>query len=73
MGKKKPTANAAENLKGLGNKAFQDCNFTLAIDFYSQAIEKSSSPNHIYFANRANVFLEIGEDQKCLEDCLKAI
>ena len=74
MGKKKGTTNTADNLKDQGNKAFVECDFQKAIDLYTQAIDKSKGcPNHIYFANRANVFLEIGENQKAIDDCQLAI
>jgi hypothetical protein len=41
---------------------------------YTLAIEISESkPNHVYFANRANAYLELEEDQKCVDDCNIAI
>ena len=40
---------------------------------YTQAIEKSSSTSHIYFANRANALLELCENERCIADCQEAI
>lgn len=49
-------------------------NFNEAVNLYSQAIELSQEkPNHVYFANRANAYLELFENQKCVEDCDMAI
>ena len=31
------------------------------------------SENHIYYCNRANAYLEIGEDNKCIDDCKRSI
>jgi len=60
MGKKKAAPSASEQLKDQGNKAFQANQFDQAIEFYTQAIAKSSDkPNHVYFANRANAYLEL--------------
>jgi tetratricopeptide (TPR) repeat protein len=30
-------------------------------------------PNHIYFSNRANAYLELSENQKCIDDCNESI
>lgn len=30
-------------------------------------------PNHIYFANRANAYLEMGQLEECINDCNQAI
>jgi tetratricopeptide (TPR) repeat protein len=63
MGKKKgknqEDLKNPEALKDLGNKSFALRHFDEAIKQYTSAIELSEkSPNHIYFANRANGYLE---------------
>ena len=30
-------------------------------------------PNHIYYSNRANAYLELNQFDECIEDCIKAI
>ena len=63
-----------EALKEAGNKAFLNNDYELAIEKYSQAIQQSADkPNHIYFANRANAFQELGKHQECLADCCMAL
>jgi len=60
--KKQPNKNDPEALKDAGNKAFMSKNYEEAIDLYSQAIELSQTaqkPSPIYFANRANAYLEL--------------
>ena len=67
MGKKDKKSTAAskvspsENFKELGNKAYLAGKFQEAVDFYTQAVDSSPSKNHIYFGNRANALLELGE------------
>ena len=62
--KKKPNndPNNPDALKEAGNKAFQSGKIEEAIDLYTKAINLSEkTPNHIYFSNRANAYLEKGE------------
>ena len=48
--------------------------FEEAIDLYTQAIEMSGDEgNVVYFANRANAYLEKGMNQNCIDDCKKAL
>tara|TARA_B110000285_G_C15054166_1_gene578624 strand:+ start:125 stop:337 length:213 start_codon:yes stop_codon:yes gene_type:complete len=70
MGKKTKATSASEQLKDSGNKAFAERQFDAAVDFYTQAIEKSTDkPNHVYFSNRANAYLELNKNQECIKDC----
>lgn len=72
MGKKKAiNKNNPEALKEAGNKAFLAKNYQEAIKQYTAAI--GLSPNHIYYANRANAYLELEKFEECIEDCVKAI
>ncbi len=74
MGKKKPAAkNNADAHKEAGNKAFAAQNFKEAVKCYSVAIEMTQEPNHIYFANRANAYLEMCMYEECIVDCDQAI
>ena len=69
--KKVPKASSADALKDQGNKAFISGKYSEAVSLYSKAIEMQ--PNHVYFANRANAYLEMDENEKCLGDCEAAI
>lgn len=71
MGKKKPSKSNPDALKEEGNKAFANGSYQMAIDFYSQAIDLKQS--HIYYANRANAHLELGNFENCIQDCDEAI
>ena len=59
MGKKKVSKQNPDALKEAGNKAFGLGSFEEAIKFYTQAIELAPE-GHIYWANRANAYLELG-------------
>ena len=49
-----------ETIKEAGNKAFLAKNYEEAVKQYTMAIEITlETPNHIYFANRANAHLEL--------------
>ena len=72
MGKKKViNKNNPDAFKEAGNKAFAAKNFDEAISNYSQAI--AIQPNHIYYANRANAYLEKNEFEQCITDCEESI
>ena len=76
MGKKGKASNTdgPEAMKELGNKAFAAFQFSDALKHYSSAIELSSdSPNHVYYSNRANCFLELQKFAEAILDCDKAI
>jgi small glutamine-rich tetratricopeptide repeat-containing protein alpha len=75
MGKKKTiNKNNPDALKEAGNKAFSNRNFEEAAKQYTMAIEITlDAPNHIYFANRANCFLELASYEECIVDCNRAI
>ena len=75
MGKKKPAAKVTPDAyKETGNKAFAAKNYDEAVKQYTQAIELAGDkPNHVYFSNRANAYLELFMFQKSISDCDKAI
>lgn len=57
MPKKKAKVNTSnpESIKEAGNKAFLAKDYEEAVKQYTMAIEITlETPNHIYFANRAN-------------------
>ncbi|KAG6918108.1 hypothetical protein DXG01_016562 [Tephrocybe rancida] len=58
-----------------GNETFRDGDFTLAVLLYSRAIEVSSKPNAIFYANRAACYLKMTPQipQLAVEDCDEAI
>ena len=63
-----------EQHKDNGNKHFGNQNYTEAIEEYTQAIDKSKdAPNHVYYANRANVYMTLHRNEECIADCDQAI
>ena len=74
MGKKKTMTNTPDSHKEAGNKAFLAKDYKEAAKHYTMAIEMSEeNPNHIYFSNRANAYLNLGLNNECIEDCDQAI
>lgn len=72
--KKTVNKNNPDALKEAGNKAFASGNFQEAIKQFTMAIEITvEQPNHVYFANRANCYLELEDYEECINDCNKAI
>lgn len=73
MGKKKTTKQKDPDAwKEEGNIAFGQQNFNQAVKCYTQAIEGNPN-NHVYFANRANAYIEVDKFSEAVEDCDKAI
>ena len=73
MGKKGTiNKNDPNALKEAGNKAFSLSQFDEALELYTKAIEIDPN-NHIFFANRANAYLETSNFDSCIEDCQSAI
>ena len=73
-GKAKKDSSNPESLKEAGNKAFLSKNYEEAVKHYTLAIEITmETPNHIYFANRANAYLELHNYEECIADCNQAI
>jgi len=65
--KKGANKNNPEALKEAGNKYFAAKNYSDAIKQFTLAIEITlEQPNHIYFANRANCYLELSEFEECI-------
>ena len=72
--KKTNKTNNPDALKDAGNKFFATGNFEDAVKQYTMAIEITiEQPNHIYFANRANAYLEMSKFEECIKDCDQAI
>lgn len=70
MPKKKVNKNNPESLKEAGNKALVAGKYDEALELYNQAIELSKdAPNHIYYSNRAEVYLQLKKYEECLADC----
>jgi tetratricopeptide (TPR) repeat protein len=64
--------NDADGQKNLGNAAFQNNEFEKAIMHYSNAIDMDKE-NPIYYSNRANVYIELEEFGRAIEDSDTAI
>jgi len=73
MGKKKGGAkqNDPDNLKDLGNQAYQKKDLQLALQYYTEAISKKE--HEIYYSNRAQVYIDLKRFEEAIEDCDKAI
>lgn len=63
---------AAQAEKELGNAAYKAKSFEEAVAHYSKAIELDSM-DISFLTNRAAVYIEMGENTKCIEDCDLAI
>ncbi|KYK62692.1 tetratricopeptide repeat domain containing protein [Toxoplasma gondii TgCatPRC2] len=62
----------AEELKQKGNELYKQKKFEAALEAYDEAIEKN--PNEIlYLNNKAAVYMELGDYDKCLAECQKAL
>jgi len=64
------------NLQDLGNSAYKQRRFAVAVDFYTKAIEISTEATEgrqIFYANRAASQIELENFQEALEDGIKAI
>jgi len=62
----------AEQKKNEGNAAYKNKEFTRAISLYNEAIE--ADPNELtYYTNKAAVYFEMKQFDKCIEECDKAI
>ncbi|XP_063306349.1 E3 ubiquitin-protein ligase TTC3 [Pelobates fuscus] len=62
----------AETMKILGNNAFTNEQFNLAVENYSKAIQYSPN-NHLLFSNRSLCFTRMGKFGKALADGKKAV
>ena len=58
--------------KALGNAQFANRNFEDALECYSLAIAADDA-NHVFYGNRANVLSSMGEHERAVEDCERAI
>ena len=61
----------AKHYKDQGNKEFKAGNFTLAIEFYTKAIEKQKDKT--FYTNRAICFFNLNKFRKCISDCEEAL
>jgi small glutamine-rich tetratricopeptide repeat-containing protein alpha len=59
-------------LKGLGNTAVTQKDFTSAVDYYTQALALSPD-NKIYLSNRAAAYSQSGQHALAAADALKAV
>ena len=73
-GKNKVNTQDPEHFKKLGNDAFGNEKYGMAINFYTRAINLSKgNPNHVYYTNRGNAKLQKNDLRGCIEDCEMAI
>ncbi|KAK2196050.1 bifunctional Heat shock protein Sti1-like/STI1 domain/Tetratricopeptide repeat 2/Tetratricopeptide repeat/Tetratricopeptide-like helical domain superfamily/Tetratricopeptide repeat 1/Heat shock chaperonin-binding [Babesia duncani] len=67
-----PTQMEAEQHKNKGNECYKKRQFTEALNYYDKAIGLDPT-NLLYENNKAAVYLEMGEYDKCIATCEKAI
>lgn len=72
---KEDRLSTANSLKTKGNTAYAARNFARAVEFYTQAIEVSPSPEAVYFSNRAACYVNFSPPQYELvvQDCNEAL
>ena len=52
---------------------FQNGDYESVVGMYTTAIQNAPEPNHIYHANRANAYFQLGKYEECIYDCTQAI
>lgn len=62
----------AEQKKNEGNTAYKNKNFEQALQLYDEAIQHNDS-EITYYTNKAAVYFEMKDYQKCIEECDRAI
>ncbi|KAM7345344.1 RNA polymerase II-associated protein spaghetti [Cochliomyia hominivorax] len=62
----------ANEIKDRGNKHVKLCEYTKAIEAYTQAIELYPD-DAVYYSNRALCYLKLERYNECIEDCERAI
>lgn len=69
---KKRSEAEAEKLKGKGNAAFKEGNYSEAISNYSMAISQSGS-NPVLYTNRAQAYIKLNDFDSAIQDCNLAL
>eukprot|EP01103_Thecamoeba_quadrilineata_P009762 TRINITY_DN1974_c0_g1_i3.p1 TRINITY_DN1974_c0_g1~~TRINITY_DN1974_c0_g1_i3.p1 ORF type:complete len:120 (+),score=12.81 TRINITY_DN1974_c0_g1_i3:56-415(+) len=64
--------NIATKYKELGNQAFNDGDFIIALEHYSKAIALNPKES-VFYSNRAIVYLKLNRYQECITDCTASI
>lgn len=64
---------SAEEYKAEGNKYFASKDFGKAIDYFTKAIEASSSPNHVLYSNRSACYSSLKNYEEALADARECI
>ncbi|KAJ8608170.1 hypothetical protein MRB53_039768 [Persea americana] len=61
----------ADSLKKIGNEAYSKRDYTVAIEYYSKAIE--TVPNHVYYSNRAACYASLNDQDKVISDTTESL
>ena len=70
--KKEESQRKSLKLKEEGNKYFKEKKYKKAIEKYSEAIEETRGIMYLY-TNRAMAYIQVGENNKAIEDCDRVI
>ena len=70
--KKEESQRKSLKLKEEGNKYFKEKKYKKAIEKYSEAIEETRGMMFLY-TNRAMAYIQVGENNKAIEDCDRVI
>ncbi|CCC70968.1 hypothetical protein NCAS_0G00810 [Naumovozyma castellii] len=63
----------ADELKQKGNAAFASKDFTGAIEYFTEAIAASTTPNHVLYSNRSACYTSLKQFQEALNDAQQCV
>lgn len=64
---------SAEEFKQKGNDAFREKKFPEAIEFFTEAIKASETPNHVLYSNRSACYASLHKYDEALHDAKECV
>ncbi|KAG0678391.1 Hsp90 cochaperone [Pichia californica] len=64
---------SADEFKQKGNDAFRQKNFPEAIDYFTEAIKASETPNHVLYSNRSACYASLHKYDEALHDAKECV